>query len=172
MKIGIIGPNKLFQGSLEERKKLLERVAEIIAKSKNEIVLTPDKDSLLEYFGNKYKEFGGKKIWLVIPTEEADHKSYLNTEMGEIISSKDWDRQANEFNRQSGIFVCLGYSWGAMKEIACAQYFNKKKIYILKEFISSKLPKELSFLVEYVSIVDLTGKIGLSRKKEGKDEFK
>jgi len=46
----------------------------------------------------------------------------------------------------------VGYSWGAMKEVACAQYFNKKKIYVLKEFISGKLPTELNFLVEYIGV--------------------
>jgi hypothetical protein len=158
MKIGITGPNKLFEGNLEERKKLIDKVAKIIAKSRNEIILTPDKDSLLEYFGEKYLEYGGKKIWLVIPTEEKDHKKYLNTKLGEIVSCIDWDRQANEFNRQSDIFVCMGYSWGAMKEIACAQYFNKKKIYILKEFISEKLPETLNFLVEYVKLDELEKK--------------
>ena len=35
----------------------------------------------------------------------------------------------------------------------------KKKIYILKEFISEKLPKELSFLVEYISIKEIEIKI-------------
>ncbi len=152
MKIGIIGPNKLFGGNLEERKQKLDKVAKVIAESGNEIVLTPDKGSLLEYFGERYIKFKGKKIYLIIPTEDKDYKKYLNTSLGEIISSKDWDRQADEFNRQSDIFVCLGYSWGAMKEIACAQYFNKKKIYVLKEFISGKLPEELNFLVDYVSI--------------------
>jgi len=155
MKIGIIGPNKLFEGNMKERKVLLDRVANIVADSKNEIILTPDKNSLLEYFGKKYLDFGGKKIFLIIPTEEENYKNYLNIELGEIISSKDWDRQANEFNRQSDIFVCIGYSWGAMKEIACAQYFNKKKIYVLKEFISEELPNELNFIIEYISIEDL-----------------
>ena len=155
MKIGIIGPNKLFRGNLEERKSLLNRTAKTLADSKQEIILTPDKDSLLEYFGISYKKHGGKNILLIIPTEEPDHKSYLNTELGEIISCKDWYRQANEFNRQSDIFVCLGYSWGTMKEIACANYFNKKKIYIIKEFILEKLPEELNYLVEYVSLGQL-----------------
>jgi predicted Rossmann-fold nucleotide-binding protein len=155
MKIGIIGPNKLFEGNLEERKKLIDKVAKIIAKSGNEVVLTPDKNSLLEHFGEKYIEFDGKKILLIIPTEDKDHKKYLNVDLGEIISSKDWDRQADEFNRRSDIFVCIGYSWGALKEIACAQYFNKKKIYVLKEFISKELPEELNFLVEYIKINEL-----------------
>jgi hypothetical protein len=155
MKIGIIGPNKLFGERVGKRKMLIDRVAEIIAKSQKEIVLTPDKNSLLEYFGIKYREFRGKKIWLVLPTKESDFKNYLNTTMGEIVSCVDWDRQANEFNRQCDAFVCIGYSWGAMKEIACAQYFNKKKIYILKEFVSDKLPEELNFLVEYISSEEL-----------------
>jgi predicted Rossmann-fold nucleotide-binding protein len=155
MKIGIIGPNKIYDTDVVERKRLLDRVAKIIAKSGDEIVLTADKDSLLEYFGNRYTEFGGKKVWLVIPTQDESHEVYLNTKMGEIIDCRDWDIQANEFNRQSDAYVCVGYAWGAMKEIACAQYFNKKPIYILKQFISSELPKEVNFLVEYIDIQDL-----------------
>jgi hypothetical protein len=159
MIIGIVGPNNIFDGDIDDRKNLLTKVAKIIAASGNEIVLTPDKDSLLEYFGTKYKEFGGKKIQLILPTNETDYDSYLNTELGEAICCKDWDRQANEFNRQSNIFICVGFAWGGMKEIACAQYYNNKKIYILKEFISGELPKELNFLVEYIGINDLAAKI-------------
>ena len=159
MKIGIIGPNRLFEGKIEERKRLLNEVAKIIAKSGNEIILTPDKDSLLEYFGEKYLEHNGKKILLIIPTKDKDHKKYLNTRLGEVISCIDWDRQADEFNRQSEIFICIGYSWGALKEIACAQYFNKKKIYVLKELISESLPDELNFILEYISIKDIKNKI-------------
>ena len=159
MKVGIIGPNKIFEGDVGERKRLLAKVAEILVGEKHEIVLTPDKCSLLEYFGKRYSELGGKKITLVLPTGEVGHEEYLNTDLGEIISSTDWDRQANEFNRQCDVFVCVGYSWGAMKEIACAQYFNKKKIYILQEFISKKLPKELNFLVDYIKINELKRKL-------------
>ncbi|OGJ15543.1 hypothetical protein A3K73_05125 [Candidatus Pacearchaeota archaeon RBG_13_36_9] len=159
MKIGIIGPNNLYSGDLEKRKKLIDEAAKIIAESGNEIILTPDKNSLLEYFGRKYLEFGGKKIWLVVPLEDKDHEKFLNTELGEIISCIDWDRQADEFNRQSDLFICIGYSWGAMKEIACSQYFNKKKTYVIKELISGKLPEELSFLVEYIKIKQLKEKI-------------
>lgn len=154
MKIGIVGPNQLTSGS-DVRKTLLDKLANIVAHSEHEIVLTPDKNSLLEYFGNKYLEFGGKKVNLVIPTAEEDYQSYLNTNLGKVLNCIDWDRQANEFNRQCDIFICVGYAWGGMKEIACAQYFNKKKVYILKEFISAKLPDELNFLVEYINISDL-----------------
>lgn len=155
MKIGIIGPNKIYDTDVNRRKDLLDIVAEIIARSNNKIVLTPDKNSLLEYFGKQYAKFGGKKTLLVIPTEESDHKEHLNTKIGDIIDCQIWDKQADEFNRQSDIYVCVGFAWGAMKEIACAQYFNKKKIYVLKEFITSELPKELNFLLEYIEISDL-----------------
>lgn len=165
MKIGIIGPNKIFEENLKEREKLSNRVAKIIAMSGNEIVLTPDKNSLLEYFGKRYVEYHGKRILLIIPTKDKDYKKYLNIDIGEIVSCIDWDRQADEFNRQSDLFICLGYSWGAMKEIACAQYFNKKKIYVLKEFISEELPKELNFLVEYISINEIKRKLGEIREK-------
>ncbi len=159
MKIRIIGPNKLYKGDLEKRKKLIEETAKIVASTGNEIILTPDKGSLLEYFGRKYLEFGGKKIYILAPVEEKDHKDFLCTEIGEIISCIDWDRQANEFNRQSELFICLGYSWGTMKEIACSQYFNKKKTYIVEEFISGKLPEELNSLVEYIKIKQLKEKV-------------
>jgi len=152
MKIGIIGPNKIFDGDLGKRKKLIDKTAKIIAESGHEILLTPDKDSLLEYFGEKYLEFGGKKIWLIVPTDERDYKKYLNTKLGDIISCSNWDVQPSEFNRQSDVFVCMGYAWGGMREIGCAQYFNKKKIYILNDFVSGKLPNELNFLVEYIDL--------------------
>ena len=156
MNIGIVGPKKLFSGVIGERRLLLDEVAKIIVASGNNIVLTPDKDSLLEYFGNKYLELGGKNISLIIPTSEVDHKEYLNTSLGKIIDCYDWDRQADEYNRQCDVFVCVGYVWGGMKEIACAQYFNPKKVYILNEFVSIKLPEELNALVEYISIKDLS----------------
>jgi predicted Rossmann-fold nucleotide-binding protein len=154
MKIGIIGPNKI-SGDISERKVLIDKVARIMADSGHEIILTPNKNSLLEYFGRKYIELGGKNVWLVVPLEEEDYKTYLNVDVGEIINCHDWDRQANEFNRQCDIFVCIGYAWGAMKEIACARYFNKKKIYVLNEFISEKLPNELSNNLEYIPISKL-----------------
>lgn len=159
MKIGITGPNKIYSKNIIKRKLLLDKVAKIIAESGNSIVLTPDKNSLLEYFGKRYLDFHGKEIWIVAPTKEKDCKEHLNTSLGKVVSCTDWDRQADEFNRQGDILICLGFSWGALKEIACSQYFNKKKIYILKEFISRKLPQELNFLVDYISIKQLKEKL-------------
>lgn len=160
MRIGIVGPNKISDGELGERKKLLDFLAKIIVGGGHEIVLTPDKGSLLEYFGEKYLEFGGKKIWLVVPTDEEDCEDYLNTKIGEVVSCGTWDIQPSEFNRRSDVFVCVGYVWGGMREMGCAQYFNKKKIYVLNEFVSQKLPDELNFLVEYVGMDELGSRLG------------
>lgn len=61
MKIGIIGPNRISDELVADRKELLFKLAKIVIGSGNEIVLTPDKGCLLEYFGQQYLEFGGKK---------------------------------------------------------------------------------------------------------------
>jgi hypothetical protein len=159
MKIGIIGPNKLYKGDIEKRKILLEKVSEIIAESQNEIVLTPDKKGLLEFFGRKYLEHGGKKINIIAPMDESDCGNYLCTEIGEVVSCGKWQDQAYMFNKESNVFICIGYSWGAMREIGFSQHFFTKKTYILKEFVSGKLPEELNNLVEYIGIDELKKKI-------------
>lgn len=155
MKIGLIGPNTISESAVVERRKVLSEIAHQLAAGGHEIVLTPDKDSLLEYFGKEYLGHGGAKVWLVIPTDEPDHADYLNTSLGDVVSCGSWDRQADEFNRQCDIFVCVGYAWGALKEIACAQYFRTKRVLIIEECISGRLPEELNFLVEYISMKDL-----------------
>ena len=155
MKIGIIGPNKLFNGNPEERKQLISDVAKIIAESNHEIVLTPDKDSLLVHFAKKYLEYGGKKINLIVPLDD-DYEQYLDTTLGEIISCSTWQNQPSKFNEISDTFICIGHAWGGMKEIAHIQYSNKKiPTYIINEFISQKLPEELNFLVDYIDMKNL-----------------
>jgi len=159
MKIGIIGPNTLKNASekeLEERKILLVKVAEILSESKKDIVLTPDKDSLLEYFGEKYLEFGGKKVWIIAPIKD-DAEKYLNLEFGEIIDCEMWYRQPSKFSEETDLLVCLGYSAGVLSEIGASQYFNPKKILIIDEFVTSKLPIEInqSIDIEYIPLKKL-----------------
>jgi len=159
MKIGIIGPNALKDSSekdLEDRKIILTKVAEIISKSEKEIVLTPDKNSLLEFFGKMYSKYDGKKIWIVAPMKD-DAEEYLNLEMGEIIDCEKWYRQPSKFNESCDLMVCLGYAAGVLSEIGASQYFNPKKIFIVKEFVSSKLPREINRVldIEYVPLEKL-----------------
>jgi len=160
MKIGIIGPNTISLASeedIEARKKLLTIVADLVALSRNEIVLTPDQNSLLEYFGKEYIKNNGSKIWIVAPDKEDDVKDYLNLEIGEIISCERWECQPSKFNRSCDMFICLGYSGGVLSEIGASKYFNPKKILIIEEFISSRLPSEINenIDIEYISLEKL-----------------
>ncbi len=159
MKIGIIGPNTLKNASkrqLEERKNNLSKVAEIISKLGFEIVLTPDKKSLLEFFGKEYLGFKGKKIWIVAPMED-DAEKYLNLKIGQIINCNNWYRQPSKFSEESDLYLCIGYSPGVLSEIGASGYFNPKKIIVIRDFISSKLPSEIeySLKIEYVFLKDL-----------------
>jgi len=163
MKIGLIGPNTMRGASekeLEERKILLSSVAKILSKTKNELVLTPDKGSLLEFFGNKYKEFGGGKILIIAPMKD-DAEEYLNLEIGEIVDCEMWYRQPSKFSEETDLFVCVGYTAGVLSEIGASQYFNPKKIFVIEEFVSSKLPSEInkSMNIEYISIKSLDDKL-------------
>ncbi len=155
MKIGIIGPNTI-KNEIEERKALLFEFAKIISKFNKEIVLTPDKGSLLEFFGNKYKEFGGKKIWIVAPMKD-DAEKYVNLGLGEVIDCETWNKQPSKFSEETDLFICVGYSAGVLSEIGASKYFNPKKILIIKDFIKSELPPEInqSMDIEYFSIENL-----------------
>lgn len=159
MKIAISGPNK-FGWYLEinpEAKKIISEIAKVIAKTKHEIVLTPDKDSALAFLGREYLKNNGKKIYEVAPMDEEDVDDYLDLSLGEIISCSKWPFQPSEFNKQSDLMICLAYGGMVMAEIGCNKYYNPKKIYIIKELITSELPKEINdtLNVYYISYKDI-----------------
>ena len=159
MKIGVIGPNSLgntSEAKLKERRNLLSKVAKIISDFKVDIVLTPDKKSLLDFFGEKCKEFNVKKIWIIAPMKDGAEK-YLNLEVGEIIDCEMWHNQPSKFCEETDIMICLGYSAGVLSEIGASKYFNPKKILIINEFISSELPIEInkSMDIKYLALNEL-----------------
>lgn len=169
MRIGIIGPNK-FESITEvkkisdkEIKSQLTNIANILAKSNYEILLTPDKNSLLSFLGKKYLEDGGKKILEIVPLEDK-YKEYMDISLGEIISCSKWELQPSKFNQQCDILLCLGYGGMTLAEIGFSKYYRPKKIYILKDFISRRLPREIeSHLdIEYIKIANLKKKLKLT----------
>lgn len=158
MRIGIIGPNRvpqLTKEELKERKIKLSEFAKIIAKTDFEILLTPDKKSLLELFGKEYLKNGGKKIYEIVPLED-DYKEYLNTELGEIISCGKWPNQPSKFNEECNVIFCLGYGGMVMAEIGFSGYYKPKTIYILKDFISAELPKEIGLKIKYIHLTEVS----------------
>jgi len=158
MRIGIIGPNKRPEKEITKQKikeKLIE-VAEIVANSNFEILLTPDKGSLLEFFGEKYLEFNGNKISILAPMKD-DAEKYLNLKLGKIIDCDMWNQQPSKFNDECDLMICIGYGGIVIAEIGFSKYNNPKKIYILKELISNELPEEVnqSLSIEYIKIKEL-----------------
>lgn len=157
MRIGIIGPNRtpqLNRKELEDRESKLSLVAKIFAESEHEIILTPDKGSLLEFFGKEFLKFGGKKIYEIVPMDD-DYESYLNIDLGEVISCGKWPLQPSKFNEECDVMFCLGYGGMVMAEIGFSGYYNPKTIYIIKEFISAELPEDIGLRLEYIKIQEL-----------------
>ena len=150
MKIGIIGPSKLRDEDY------VLKVAEIVAESGHEVVLTPDKGSSSEFFANNYLDNNGKKIYSVIPQEDKEFGfSWINTKLGENINCGTWRNQPEKLNEETSALICIGYAAGVLAEIAYSKWFNKKPIYIIKELVSCELPKEVKLDIHYISINEL-----------------
>ncbi len=150
MKIGIIGPSKL------KNKELISSVAEILIGY--EIVLTPDKGSVSEFFAKEYLKFNGKKVYEVLPLDDKEFGySWVNLDLGEKINCGTWRNQPEKLNEECDVLVCLGYSVGGLIEICYSKWFGKKPVYILKEFVDCELPKELEdgLDLKYIKINEL-----------------
>lgn len=151
MRIGIIGPSKV--GNKNE----ISKLAEIVAYSGNEIVITPDKGSSSEFFAKEYIKKGGK-VWEVLPLEDKEFGyDYLNLDLGEKINCGTWRNQPEKLNEETQMLICIGYSVGALAEIAYSKWFNPKPIYVIKEMVSEELPEEINKRLDlrYVTVSDL-----------------
>ena len=163
MKIGIIGPSNT--NNLLKINKNAELIISDIAKTlkSHEIYLTPDEGSVSELFAKKYKEHGGKNLKSVIPLEDNEFgNEWVNKSLGRALNCGIWRNQPENLNERTEVLVCLGYSAGGLAEIAYSKWFNlnkgeKKPVYVIKELVSRKLPKELenSLNLKYVGYDDL-----------------
>jgi len=73
------------------------------------------------------------------------------------INCGTWRNQPEKLDEESDILICLGFSPGSLIEISYTKWFKVKKIYIIKEFISQKLPKEINkkLNISYLSLKEL-----------------
>lgn len=159
MKIGIIGPTKL--NSLTDVNKnsmmILKELSKIVAESGNEIVITPDKGSVSEFFAKEYLENGGRKVYSVIPLDDKEFGyEWVNTEIGKNVNCSTWRNQPEKLNEESDALLCLGFSEGVLIEIAYSKWFHPKAVFVIKEFISQELPREAikKLSLEYISYKD------------------
>jgi len=156
MKIGIIGPSKV-----NDKEKITE-VAKIIANSGHEIIIVPHKKSSSEFFGQEYIKYGGKKVYSIVPLEDTEYGfDYLNLNIGEQINCGIWRESARRLNKETDALLCLGYASGVLIEIGYTKWIKPKPVYIIKELVSVKLPKEFDNRLDlrYVSIKGIGKKL-------------
>jgi hypothetical protein len=156
MRIGIIGPTRL--NSLEEVNenaiKIIRGLSKLVAESGNEIVITPDNGSVSEFFAKEYVNYGGKKVYCIVPLDDKEFGfSWLNLKLGENINCNIWRNQPEKLNEETDFLLCLGYAEGVLIEMAYSKWFKPKPVKIIKELVSEQLPKESIKKVdlEYVS---------------------
>lgn len=159
MRIGIVAPSKLnyLQEINKNYKEILIELTKIVAKSENEIVVTPDKGSVSEYFAQEYIKNKGKKIWGILPLEDKEFGyGYVNINLGEKINCGTWRNQPEKFNEETDILLVLGYAVGGLIEMMYSKWFKSKPVYIVKELITAKLPNEInkSLDLRYISFKD------------------
>lgn len=157
MRIGIIGPTEIE----EKARKIIIKVAKVVAKSGNDIIVTPDKGSCSELFCQEYKKAGGKKVIAIIPRDDKEFGySWVNTEIAdEEINCKTWENQPETLDKQvgsDGVLICFGLSPGALIEVAYTKWFKVKKVYLIKG-LCDKLPAKTQEKVpaEYISASNL-----------------
>ena len=152
MRIGIIGPSKLNENSRE----IISSLSKIVAESKNEIVVTPDKGSASEFFAQEYIKNGGIKIFEIVPLDDEEFGyDYLNLDLGEKINCGTWRNQPEKFNEETDVLLCVGYAVGVLLEMAYSKWFKPKPVFIVEELVSCKLSEEISLDLRYVSASSL-----------------
>lgn len=167
MRIGIIGPGdvgkycEMIGLNPKEYKQKLEKLANKIAELNYEVVICADKGSTSEKFAQLYKIHKGKKIIGIVPQDDKEFGiSWLNLD---ILDEKDncgtWRNQPERLAELSDLLISIGWASGVVAEIYAAGWFSKsEKVYVIDDFISQRLPKELdaSFKkIEYLSLSKL-----------------
>ncbi|MFC2135612.1 hypothetical protein ACFLTH_13440 [Bacteroidota bacterium] len=169
MKIGVLGPTRIneFCQTLDVQKAeyiyFLEKVAEHLASTKHEIVIMPAHDTSQGVIASAYKDFKGVKVIGLIPEDDTEW-GLLNIDphvADENINCGNWRNQPEKLCEESDVFLCVGLSPGSMIELCYSKWFKVKKVYVMTDFMSQKLPPEVEkdLSVEYITINELDEKI-------------
>jgi hypothetical protein len=152
MKIGILGPGDIKKyctnAGLDYETYLqgLERLAGRIAELGHQIVICADKGSTSEKFADFYKAHRGKKVIGVVPKDDKEFGiSWLNLSIfDEQDNCGTWRNQPERLAELSDLLISIGWASGVAAEIYAAGWFSKsEKVYVVDDFISGRLPKEL-----------------------------
>ncbi len=147
MRIGIIGPsNPDYLNEVNPHyEEILGKISKMMVDLGHEIVVTPDKNSLSEYFAKKYLEAGGKKVYSILPLDDKEFGyDWVNTEIGEPVNCFNWRNQPEKLNEETDALLVLGYAVGGLIEVGYSKWFKPKTVYIVRDLVSSELPRELN----------------------------
>jgi len=169
MKIGILGPSKpedwykLIRINKKDYLEKIKKTAKLLQKKKYSIVIVPHKGSLSNIFAKYYSDFNGKKIIGIIPLEDKEFGyDYLDKEIcDETIDAGTWRNVPECLDENSDILLVLGLGPGIFVEIGQTKWFKVNKIYVIKEFISQPMHKELTsqLPIEEISLEELEKKL-------------
>ncbi|MBL7057687.1 hypothetical protein ISS09_05385 [Candidatus Woesearchaeota archaeon] len=169
MKIGILGPTRIDEfcevvnAGKTEYLYFLEQIAEYLASTNNSIVIMPSRITAQGVVALTYKDLGGKKVIGVIPEDDVEWgiKDIDESVADEVVNCETWRNQPEKLCEESNIFLLVGMSPGAMIEVCYSKWFKVKKVFIMTDFLSQKLPAEVEkdLDVEYITLFELKDKI-------------
>ena len=141
----------------------LEKVAEYLASTDNEIVIMPAHDSAQGILARNYRDYKGKEVIGLIPEDDVEF-GLMDLDRGVAdtnINCGTWRNQPETLCEESDVLLVVGLAPGAMIEICYSKWFKVKKVYIMTDFLSSKLHPEIEkdLRIEYISINELEDKI-------------
>jgi len=145
MRVCLIGPadiefhyEKLLGIEEEDIDKHLDDIAMILAQTKQELVLLPERGAPYA-IATRYKELGGPKVIGAVPKSDKDFgikhlEEFINGEcpegsgkkiVDEIIDTKDWYKQDVVMSLFADTILFLGSEFGSIGELAYGYYLYK-----------------------------------------------
>jgi hypothetical protein len=157
MKISLLGTGDLSKISRytsmpeSELAVLIEQISKLLAKSKHELVIIPNKGIPLE-IAKIYKQEGGKKVMGVVPIRDKDYglghiEEFLSL-IDERIEVDSWYDADGKVAALGDICLVTGLSAGVMRALTALKFHqkyrnNKTKLIVFKNTISAKIQKEI-----------------------------
>lgn len=157
MKISILGTGDLSKISKHtnlsgsEIQRLIEQIANLLAKKGHELVIIPNRGIPLE-IAKIYKQQTGKKVYGVVPTKDKDYglnhiKEFLPL-IDEKIEVDSWYDADGKVAAFGDICISIGISPGVMRALTALKFHYKykgckTKLIIFENTLSSQIHKEI-----------------------------
>ena len=165
MNIGITGPTSISKvcdilGIDEEKYFMkLRKVAEHLAASEHKIFIVPFKKSAPEFVAEVYAEEDGSDITGIVPEDDVDFGiTHLNRAVcDKIVNCSIWPNVPGSLLKNIDVLVVVGFGRNAFIHIGYTSLYKVKKVIILQDLVSSKLPNEMEagLEIQYVKSEDL-----------------